>query len=361
MGIYQREKIWWIDYYYKGKRIREPVSESRQDAIDALRARQGDIVKGTFDLRRDRKEWWFDDFMDEYLNYIKSTRRWWKREISRLNILTKYFKKFLLSEITPYHVEKYKAKRRKTVTGAGVNRELALLKAMFNKAIQWGFVRMENPIRKVSYYPERQMERILSDEEAELLVEKSGESLRPVVVTALNTGMRKSEILALRWKDVDFKRRYIRVERSKNNRSRKIPMNSYVRDELQKLRRNDSDYVFTQIKSSERLRCVASAFKTACKNAELKGLRFHDLRHTFATNLVMAGIDLVTVKEILGHSDISMTVRYSHPSDKRKMEAVEKLVPRKDIEVGECSYRVDGHKLVTIEPSLGKNPETSIN
>jgi len=75
----------------------------------------------------------------------------------------------------------------------------------------------------------------------------------------------------------------------------------------------------------------------------------------------MAGIDLVTVKEILGHSDISMTVRYSHPSDKRKMEAVEMLVPGKDMEVGESAYRVDGHNLVTIKARLGKNPETSIN
>lgn len=361
MAIYQRGKIWWIDYYYKGKRIREKVSEIRQEAVDALKSRQGDIVKGTFDLGRDRKDWWFDDFMDEYLSHIKSNRRWWKREVSRLNILKKHFKKFLLSEITPFHIEKYKAKWRATVSGAGVNRELALLKAMFNKAIQWGFVRMENPVQKVSYCPERQMERILSDEEAERLIWNSGKSLRPVVVTALRTGMRKSEILAVRWADVDFKRRYIRVERSKNNRSRKIPMNSALRDELSKLRRNDSEYVFTQIKSSERLRCVASAFKTACKHAGLNRLRFHDLRHTFATNLVMAGSDLVTVKEILGHSDFSMTVRYSHPSDKRKMEAVEKLVPQKAILVGEDSYRGDGHNMVTNKPFLGKNPETFIH
>jgi integrase len=247
------------------------------------------------------------------------------------------------------------------VTGAGINRELALLKALFNKAIQWGFVKMENPVSKVSYYPERQMERILSYEEAEMLVEESGESLRPVVITALNTGMRKSEILGLDWKNVDFARRYIRVERSKNNRSRKIPMNSAVYEELQKARRNRSEYVFTQKRTSERLRCVVSAFKVACRKAGLEGLRFHDLRHTFATNLVMNGIDLVTVKEILGHSDISMTVRYSHPSDKRKMEAVERLVLGKELEVGERSYRVDGHNMVTIEPKSQEKEKASIH
>ncbi len=361
MGIYQRGKIWWIDYYFKGRRLREPVSESRQEAVNALKARKGDIVKGTFELKRETKVWWFDDFAIEYLNHLKSTRRWWKREMSRMKALTKHFGKLLLNEVTPYHVEKYKAKRYEIVTGAGVNRELALLKAMFNKAIQWGFVRMENPVSRVSYYPERQMERILSDEESERLVEVSGESLRPVVIIALNTGMRKSEILELEWKEVDFARKYIRVERSKNNRSRKVPMNSAVYEELRKNRRNRSKYVFTQIKSSQRLRCVASAFKTACRKAGLERLRFHDLRHTFATNLVMNGVDLVTVKEILGHSDISMTVRYSHPSDRRKMEAVEKLIPGKDMRVGERSYRVNGHNLVTIERNFEKNAKAFLN
>jgi integrase len=362
LSIYQRGKIWWIDYYYKGRRLREPVSESKQEAIDALKARKGDIVKGTFELKREEREWWFDEFSIEYLDHLKSTRiRWWKRELSRLKILVRFFGKRLLSEITPYHVEKYKEKRRKTVTGAGVNRELALLKAMFNKAIQWEFVKMKNPVSEVSYYPERQMERILSNDEAERLIEVAGKSLKPVLIVALNTGMRKSEILELDWKNVDFARRYIRVERSKNNRSRKIPMNSAVYEELQRARRNRSEYVFTQKRTSERLRCVASAFKTACQKAGIEGLRFHDFRHTFATNLVMNGIDLVTVKEILGHSDISMTVRYSHPSDKRKMEAVEKLVLGKELEIGESSYRVDGHNMVTIEPKLQKNKETSIN
>jgi hypothetical protein len=150
LSIYQRGKIWWIDYYYKGRRLREPVSESKQEAIDALKARKGDIVKGTFELKRESREWWFDDFMVEYLSHIKSTRRWWKREMSRMKALVKHFGKQLLIEITPYHVEKYKEKRRKTVTGAGINRELALLKALFNKAIQWGFVKMENPVSKVS-------------------------------------------------------------------------------------------------------------------------------------------------------------------------------------------------------------------
>ena len=111
------------------------------------------------------------------------------------------------------------------------------------------------------------------------------------------------------------------VERSKNNRSRKVPMNSTVAAELGRLRGNGTPFVFTQ-RAGERPKSIA-AFATACRRAGMGHVRFHDLRHTFATNLVMGGIDLVTVKEILGHNDISMTVRYSHPSNERKMAAVE--------------------------------------
>ncbi len=348
MAIYQRRKIWWIDYYYKGRRFRERVSESKTEAENALKARQADILRGRFEFKKDKHEWWFDEYAIEYIDHLKEVRqKWWTKEISRMKMLVKSFGRKLMTEVSAHDIEKYKAQRRKTVSGAGVNRELDLLKAMYNKAILWGFVRMENPVSKVSSYPEFQRENILSDREAERLIAASNDALRPVVVIALNTGMRKSEILELTWKDVDFKRRFIRVVRPKNNRQRKIPMNSTVREELKKLCGNGTEYVFTQLRSTAKLQCIVTAFKTACRNAGIKGLWFHDLRHTFATNLVMNGVDLVTVKEILGHSDISMTVRYSHPSDKRKMDAVEGLDFGRKAEKSVQISRGDGHNTVT--------------
>ena len=345
MSIYQRGKIWWIDYYYKGRRLREPVSESKQEAIDALTARKGDIVKGRFELMREKREWRFEEFSAEFLKHRKSGRRWWKKDLYRMKALIRHFGGLFLADITSYDVEKFKVERRKSVSGPSVNRELALLKSMFNAAKQWGFVCMENPLRGVRYYPECQKERILTEDEVRRLISSSGKTVRPVIVLALNTGMRKSELLELRWDNVDFKRRFIRIERSKNNRVRKIPMNSAVYGELLKLRRNGSDHIFTKEHSSEPLRCVRSAFESTCRRAGISNLRFHDLRHTFATNLVMSGVDLVTVKEILGHSTIEMTVRYSHPSDVRKMAAVEQLVSKRE----EKERRMDGHNLVTTE------------
>jgi integrase len=356
MAVYQRGKIWWIDYYYRGRRIRESVSESKQEATRALQARMGDIVRGEFRIKGRDRESFFQEFALEYAKHLKLTRRGWKKELSRLKMLVRHFGKKLLSAVTPYDVERFKTSRRVKVAGSSVNRELALLKTMYSKARQWGFSGAENPVKGVRYYSERQRERILGDEDSRRLVAACGESVRPVVVVALNTGMRLSEILDLRWEDVDLDRRYLRVERSKNNRSRKIPMSSLVREVLLELRGRGGSYVFTKAGSAERLRSVRTAFMTACRRAALEGLRFHDLRHTFATNLVMNGVDLVTVKEILGHSDIAMTVRYSHPSDARKMEAVERLAGRKEADLDSALSGDDSHNLVTVAASASKGP-----
>lgn len=349
MAIYQRGNTWWIDYYFKGERLREPVSSSRREAMEALESRRGDIVQGRFELvRKDRRETTFEEFACEYLRHLKATRRWWKGEVSRMKSLVRHFGKMPLAEITTFDVEKYKEKRRKKLSGSGMNREFTLLKSMLNRASEWGFAKLsENPVSKVGYFAERQVERILTDEEARRFVETCGPAVRPVVITALSTGMRRGEILDLRWENVDFERRFIRVERSKNGRSRKVPMNSTLVTELGRLNGNGTPFVFMQ-RAGERLKSIATAFQTACRHSGIGHVRFHDLRHTFATNLVMNGVDLVTVKEILGDSDISMTVRYSHPSDERKMAAVEVIVGHGTERSSLHVSRGDGHNLVTV-------------
>jgi integrase len=348
LSIYQRGNTWWIDYYFKGERLREPVSSSRKEAMEALESRRGDIVQGRFELvRKDKRQTTFEEFACEYLKHLKAVRRWWKGEVSRLRSLVRYFGKMRLDEISPYDVERYKERRREKLSGPGINREFALLKSMLNRASEWGFAQISpNPVNKVRRFPERQVERILTDDEARRLVEACGAAVRPVVITALNTGMRRGEILDLCWKNVDFERRFIRVERSKNGRSRKVPMNSTLATELKLLRVNGTPFVFTQ-RAGERLKSIVTAFQTACRHAGIGHLRFHDLRHTFATNLVMNGVDLVTVKEILGHSDISMTVRYSHPSDDRKMAAVEVISGHGTERPSPLVSGGDGHNLVT--------------
>ncbi len=137
--------------------------------------------------------------------------------------------------------------------------------------------------------------------------------LRPIVQIALNTAMRLREILYLKWCNVDFNRNIIVVTKTKSKKNRNVPMNRLVTETLQGIERK-SEYVFCDHKTGEPYHSVKTTFGKALKRAGLIGVRFHDLRHTAATMMVMNGVDLATVKEILGHSDIEMTMRYAHPT-----------------------------------------------
>jgi len=143
---------------------------------------------------------------------------------------------------------------------------------------------------------------------------------------ALNTGMRKGEILNLKWPDIDMVRRAITVRTSKNNESRYIPINGTLYVELLRLNSDSTGdkYVFIG-ENGEPRRNIDHAFEGARSRAKLKDFRFHDLRHTFASHLVMNGVDIRTVQKLLGQKTIAMTVRYSHLSDKTLKDAVDKL------------------------------------
>ena len=161
-------------------------------------------------------------------------------------------------------------------------------------------------------------------EKAQALVDAASGSLKPILIVALNTGMRKMEILSLKWEHVDFSNAWIYIEDSKSGKSRTVPINGLVYETLKGLERS-SDYVFYNKQTGTHLLNVHKSFKTACEDAWIGGLRLHDLRHTAASKMVEAGVDLVTVKEILGHSSIEMTIRYAHPTPENKRRAVEKL------------------------------------
>jgi integrase len=148
--------------------------------------------------------------------------------------------------------------------------------------------------------------------------------LRPIVQIALNTAMRLREILYLKWCNVDFNRNIIVVTKTKSKKNRNVPMNGLVTETLQGIERK-SEYVFCDPKTGEPYHSIKTTFGKALKRAGLEGVRFHDLRHTAATMMVMSGVDLVTVKEILGHSSIEMTMRYAHPTAEGKMNAVKTL------------------------------------
>jgi integrase len=208
------------------------------------------------------------------------------------------------------------------------NRYLALLKKMLNLAAEEGYLET-NPAAKIRLFPEKDhlKERILTEEEEARLLSASYPVLRTAIIVALNTGMRHGEILGLSWDQIDFKRMTLTVEKTKSGRPRTIPLNPPLLRELERLRSQDGHgpYVFTNPDTGRPLRSLKTSFKAACRRAGILALRFHDLRHTFGSRLVEKGVDIETVRSLLGHSSIAITQRYIHSTDERRRSAVEKL------------------------------------
>lgn len=210
---------------------------------------------------------------------------------------------------------------------------------MFTKAVEWSMAH-NNPtigVRKLRESNGRI--RYLTNDEAQRLVTQcailEGEELRHgrrscikgIVVTALNTGMRKGEILGLKWSDIDFRQGIILLENPKNGQRREVPLNGMLTRTLKTVKsrfEEGGQYVFCDL-DGKPFNNVRRSFNTALRRAGITDFRFHDLRHTFASHLVMAGVDLVTVKELLGHKSLDMTMRYSHLSPDHKRKAVSVL------------------------------------
>ena len=195
---------------------------------------------------------------------------------------------------------------------------------MFNVAKrEWKWTR-NNPVADLSFSvgSSNARDRWLSFDEEDLLLQcASPEWLSRVIIFALQTGMRRSEILALKWSSVDFQQRFVTVERSKNNQKRSIPMSNV----LYKLLRQPKIINFSERVFPYKATALKDAFERARDKAKLKDFRFHYLRHTFATRLVQNGVDLYKVKELLGHKTIAMTMRYAHHCPESLRSSVEVL------------------------------------
>jgi len=319
---------WHVDFTVQGKRIRQfggYTKEQARNTLAKLRIERLDERLG-FKKPGQGERVLFEKFADDFLEeYCKQNKRSWQRDEISLNSLKAFFKGETLQSIGPEKIERFKAKRKAEVSPATVNRELACLKTMFSKAIEWGRTE-KNPAAKVKKFRENPgRERILSPEEARSLIECAGPGIRPVLIVALNTGMRRGEILSLKWADVDFGKSFILIEDSKSGRSRKVPMNEFVYKILKELPRTSEEHVFFNPETNDHIKDIKTSFRTACQRAEIRGIRLHDLRHTAASKMIEAGADLVTVSKILGHASIQMTMRYAHPTPENMRLAVGRL------------------------------------
>ncbi len=345
-GIYKRGKTFWITYTgIDGKQQWESSrSKLKADAEYLLACRKKEIAEGLVPITSHRKKFatTFNQLAEKYLEYCKPQRDY-KSKAGRIKALQRTFGETKLIDITLEALETYQSVRRTepkqpkkeggsspgTISPTTVNRELAVLKNMFSKAEQWGLIPDSSLkiVRKVRLTKENNSRlRFLSVEEMAALVESCAKGLREIVIFALNTGCRRGEIFSLTWDHVDLKHGFIRIADSKNGESRDIPINTILAGMFRGIiRRIDSPYVFTNPDTGTRYQDVKRSFATACRKALIRDFNFHDLRHTFASHLVMSGVDLTTVSRLLGHKSLSMTLRYSHLAPNHLKRAVEVL------------------------------------
>ena len=331
-SIFKRGDTYYVSYYVDGKRKKKAIGKSKKVAEIAVKNIEVKLAKneiGIVDRDKDIRR-----FVEEYLVYAASNKA--KKTFKRDKlILNRNFLSFIevnkLSKVTPQMIENYKTGRLKVVKEGTVNRELIIIKAMFNKAIEWGYLD-KSPVERVKKFKIRKDERpqFLSKEGIKRLLHSCTEGLYPFVYTALNTGMRSSELVHLRWKDIDLDKRKIMVHsredwQSKSGKSRTIDINDNSFEFLKKYKHQKSEYVFCTKDARPLLNNLNRRFRNTAKRARLNDISIHNLRHTFASHLVMAGVPLATVSKLLGHADIKTTMIYAHLSPDHLKEAVNKL------------------------------------
>ncbi|MFQ5949784.1 MAG: tyrosine-type recombinase/integrase [Nitrospiria bacterium] len=330
MGLYKRGKVWWMAISHQGKQIRRPTGTSNRRLAEAILAKVTvRIVEGHFFDTLEEKERTFAEMMERYVNErsIKKAAGSIQRDQQCLKHLLPHFGEKVLVEVTPRLISAYKTKRQQEgAAPATLNKELGLMKASFNVAIrEWEWCR-ENPVQRVAMEPVyNQIDRWLSADEEKQLLDASPTWLKEIILFALNTGMRRGEILSLQWQDVDFLRGVLVVMKSKNRERRTIPLNGKVLELLMAKEAvgKKRGLVFHSLRGTKiNAQNLLRAFYAAKEKTKIGNFRFHDLRHTFATRLAQAGVDLYKVQRLLGHKTPAMTQRYAHHSPESLRDGV---------------------------------------
>jgi integrase len=361
-GIYKRGLTYWIHYTDQhGKFHRESARSKKFSVAQGLLTKRRNAIdagKNMEDEKRRLKRFTFGELADKYLVFCKSQRGYLPKK-SVVEQLKKKFEDYPLRNLTMLALETYQQEMLAAkiidpenpdapnppnkYAVATVNKRLTVIRHMLTKAVDWNMV--EEETRRKAYKVKLKggtvsRLRYLQYSECEKLLSNCLPHLKPIVMTALHTGMRRGEILSLRWDDVDMKNRFIflRNTTTKSGKPREIPINDTLYGVLKSLpRRIDVPWVFpnpsdlkpskdgTPVKSVKPIGDVKNSFRAACTKAGIRDFTFHDLRHTFASHLVMEGVDITTVSRLLGHASLTMTLRYAHLAPKHMASAVNVL------------------------------------
>jgi integrase len=310
--------FYYVNYVVDGERVRKKVGRNRKVAELVLKDIEVKIEKQDAGLVvKDRR---FKDFAREYLNHAKATRslltyEWYLSKIQR-------FQEFVgekkLGQISVSDIEDFKAERLTEATPATVAGDLRAVKAMLSSAVARGYLR-DNPCKKVKKVQNVRVNppRFLSKEEVEKLIAVAeGTHLCPLIATAVYAGLRRNELVWLEWQDIDFERNTITVRNkeefhTKSYKSRTIPLNEKLKEILLKYRKK-SGWCFLNSEGGQFRNNLLKRFKAICKIAGIENCHLHTLRHTFSSQLVMAGVSIYKVSQWLGHSDVKTTMIYAH-------------------------------------------------
>jgi site-specific recombinase XerD len=329
-GVFERapgSDIWWIRYKIDGVERREKVGR-RGDAIKLYSIRKADALRG-IKLPKNMKSKGirFKVIAQEAVAWYESHDRKDVRNFkSRMSLILESFGEQIADEIKPSEIDTWLGAH--DWSPATKNRYKNVFGKTFQVALADGKV-TKNPARLVEQRAENnaRIRYLLDDEERalRLVIRKRFPEHMEEFDIALNTGMRKGEQYTLEWPEVRVGRKRIHLDRTKNGSNREIPMNktcvgSFEALHARRTKGHHSARVFA-VKDSR------SWFEVAVTEAGIRNLRWHDLRHTFISRLVMKGVDLRTVQELAGHKTISMTVRYAHLAPEHNQAAIEKLDP----------------------------------
>jgi integrase len=349
MAVRKIGQRWYYDFRIRRSRYRGVIPEARTKAqAETAEVRiRNKVFDRKYNTQADTLT--LAEFIDEvYLPYAKLNKRHPRNDDLHSKAIVEFFRTKTFSQITPFTIEKFKKERSESMTRykrqrspASVNRELEVLSKILSLAMDNGIID-SNPARRVKKLRQDNMRKryLRVEEEQRLMDALTGRRahLKPVVILAIHTGMRRGELLSLRWQNIDFARSLIYVTNTKTAHDREVPMNAKVRETLLELLQvhGECEFVFTNPKTGVNLVDLKKGFKGACKEAGITDFRFHDLRHTTGTRLADAGTDAFAIAEVLGHLNLQTTKRYTHATELRKRRAVEALV----------SYSEDGQKMV---------------
>jgi len=335
MAIRKRGKGWQIDYFDPhGKRIRLSFKK-KKNAVAELGKRQSLMAEKRYlDVKKEYKTM-LKELLAKYEENFQDQASYKTAKRFFIDSIKEYFgTETLLSNINYVDLETYRNHLKTKLTQWGairkpatINREMACLRHIMSKAVEWDKIE-QDPFKKgksLHLKENNKRLRFLSEDEIKSLLDACPDYLRNIVECAINTGMRKGEILSLKWDQV--RNGFIYLDKTKTNESRQIPVNDALDAVFRQIRKDQqltSKHVFTY-KGKRITDSVKTSFNAAMKRAGIMGFRFHDLRHTFASQLLLHGGDLKDVQELLGHKSMTMTLRYAHLTQEHKKKAVNLL------------------------------------